>query len=61
MSATATDKPKVTGTKLPEAEVCPKGISPGIRWAHKLNRGLQIVPGIAVPVPCRAGDAKLEP
>ena len=33
-------------------------ISPGIRWAHNLNRGLQIVPGIAVPVgigPC-AGE-----
>ena len=33
-------------------------VSPGIRWAHNLNRGLQIVPGIAVPVgigPC-AGE-----
>ncbi|HJW99294.1 MAG TPA: hypothetical protein VJ453_04005 [Terriglobales bacterium] len=25
-------------------------VSPGIRWAHNLKHGLQIVPGIAVPV-----------
>lgn len=33
-------------------------VSPGIRGAHNLNRGLQIVPGIAVPIgigPC-AGE-----
>jgi hypothetical protein len=33
-------------------------VSPGIRWAHNLNGGLQIVPGIAAPVgigPC-AGE-----
>jgi len=25
-------------------------ISPGVRWAHNLKSGLQIVPGIAVPI-----------
>jgi len=25
-------------------------VSPGIRWAHNLDSGLQIVPGIAVPI-----------
>ena len=25
-------------------------LSPGLRWAHNLKSGLQIVPGIAVPV-----------
>jgi hypothetical protein len=25
-------------------------VSPGIRWAHNLNHGLQIVPGIAAPI-----------
>ena len=25
-------------------------ISPGIRWAHNLHSGLQIVPGIAFPI-----------
>jgi hypothetical protein len=25
-------------------------LSPGIRWAHNLPSGLQIVPGIAVPI-----------
>ncbi len=33
-------------------------VSPGIRWAHNLKRGLQIVPGIAAPIgigPC-AGE-----
>jgi hypothetical protein len=31
-------------------------VSPGIRWAHNLKGGLQIVPGVATPVgigPCR--------
>jgi len=30
-------------------------VSPGIRWAHNLNNGLQIVPGVAFPIglgPC---------
>jgi len=33
-------------------------VSPGVRWAHNLRRGLQIVPGIAAPIgigPC-AGE-----
>ncbi len=25
-------------------------LSPGIRWAHNLSRGLQVVPGIALPI-----------
>lgn len=25
-------------------------VSPGVRWAHNLSNGLQIVPGVAVPV-----------
>ncbi len=25
-------------------------LSPGVRWAHNLKSGLQIVPGIAVPI-----------
>lgn len=25
-------------------------ISPGVRWAHNFNNGLQIVPGVAVPI-----------
>jgi hypothetical protein len=33
-------------------------VSPGVRWAHNLSRGLQIVPGLAFPIgvgPC-AGE-----
>ncbi len=33
-------------------------VSPGLRWAHNLNHGLQVVPGIGVPIgigPC-AGE-----
>jgi len=36
-------------------------VSPGVRWAHNLNHGLQIVPGIAAPLgvgPC-AGEKGL--
>jgi hypothetical protein len=25
-------------------------VSPGVRWAYNLNRGLQIVPGVAMPI-----------
>lgn len=25
-------------------------VSPGVRWAHDFDSGLQIVPGIAVPL-----------
>jgi hypothetical protein len=25
-------------------------VSPGVRWAHNFKNGLQIVPGVAVPV-----------
>jgi hypothetical protein len=25
-------------------------VSPGVRWAHNLDNGLQIVPGLAVPI-----------
>jgi len=34
-------------------------VSPGIRWAHDLPRGLQIVPGIAMPIDLRTHQRSL--
>lgn len=35
-----------TGTRVRERTLV---VSPGVRWAHDLPRGLQVVPGVAVP------------
>lgn len=35
------------GTTEPDQAVF---VSPGVRWAHDFDSGLQIVPGIAVPL-----------
>lgn len=39
----------VIGTKLKEKEHALL-LNPGVRWAHNLRSGLQIVPGVAIPV-----------
>ncbi|MGH7539187.1 MAG: transporter [Gemmatimonadales bacterium] len=48
-----------SGVTASEREVL---VSPGVRWAHNLPGGLQIVPGLAVPIgvgPSRASDGVL--
>jgi hypothetical protein len=51
----------VTGPRRTEASDA-LVVSPGIRWAHDLKSGLQIVPGLAVPIgvgPSRGSHAVL--
>lgn len=45
--ASRTQSPPEGGRRAWDADIV---LSPGVRWAHNLRNGLQIVPGVAIPL-----------